>query len=100
MPNGNGNGNGKSAALKRAYQKLIGDKVAHVCPECGTPIPKYPGRYPKLCPECGASYLLVKTTKKKGSFKFCGEKSCSFEESAPAPVEGEVKPSPVEVPKQ
>lgn len=27
------------------------------CPECGFPIPRYPGRYPKKCGDCGA--LLV-----------------------------------------
>ena len=25
----------------------------HVC-DCGFPLPRYPGRYPKCCPQCGA----------------------------------------------
>jgi len=27
-------------------------KPKYVCPWCGFPIPKYPGRYPVKCPEC------------------------------------------------
>lgn len=28
--------------------------VHSMCTECGFPLPKYPGRYPKDCPSCGA----------------------------------------------
>jgi DNA topoisomerase-1 len=52
---------------------------------------------PETCPECGASYLLKKTTKKKGSFKFCGQKGCSFEDSDPMLDTEETKPTPFEI---
>lgn len=26
-----------------------------VCPECGFPMPVYPGRYPSACPGCGTN---------------------------------------------
>lgn len=27
--------------------------VHSMCTDCGFPLPKYPGRYPKACPSCG-----------------------------------------------
>jgi len=52
---------------------------------------------PQECPECGAAYLLSKTTKKKGSFKYCGEKDCSFEQPDPQTDHPESGQASVEV---
>lgn len=32
-----------------------------MCTECGFPLPKYPGRYPKACPSCGSEKAPDKT---------------------------------------
>jgi DNA topoisomerase I len=36
---------------------------------------------PDPCPLCGASFTLVKTTKKSGTFRFCSSEDCKFRES-------------------
>ncbi len=36
------------------------------------------------CPKCSAPYLLEKTTKKEGTFRFCNEESCDHKEPVEA----------------
>jgi DNA topoisomerase I len=36
---------------------------------------------PDPCPMCGASFTLIKTTKKSGTFRFCNNEECDFRES-------------------
>ena len=36
------------------------------------------------CPKCGASFLLEKTTKKEGSFRYCNEEACDHKEPVEA----------------
>ena len=33
------------------------------------------------CPRCGATFTLVKTTKRTGTTRFCNEKECGFKEA-------------------
>ena len=42
---------GLTKGMRNAYSR---NENKMVCQECGLPVPKYPGRYPRLCPECGA----------------------------------------------
>ena len=42
---------GMTTGVKNALAR--GD-VHSMCADCGFPLPKYPGRYPKACPSCGA----------------------------------------------
>ena len=39
--------------MKRGFAKRT-QEAKTVCKECGMPVPKYEGRYPKKCTECGA----------------------------------------------
>ena len=54
---------GASAALDNILSETITAGIKNAlsrgetkfsCPECGLPIPKYPGRYPVKCPDCGS----------------------------------------------
>lgn len=42
---------GMTPGIKNALSR---GSVHSVCEECGFPLPRYPGRYPKTCPSCGA----------------------------------------------
>jgi DNA topoisomerase-1 len=39
---------------------------------------------PESCPKCGRSYLIERTTKKKGQIKYCDNKECGYEEQVSA----------------
>lgn len=45
---------------------------------------------PEPCPVCNAPYTLLKTTKRTGTIRFCGNEECDFKEK--------VEPTPVETP--
>lgn len=38
--------------IRNVLMRIVTPK--YVCPWCGFPVPKYPGRYPVRCPECGS----------------------------------------------
>ena len=40
---------------------------------------------PEQCPDCGSPYLVEKTTKRDGTFRYCNEETCDYK----APVEVE-----------
>lgn len=42
---------------------------------------------PEECPECGAPFILEKTTKRKGTFRYCQEEGCEFEQVIEPPEE-------------
>ncbi len=48
-------------------------------PECDFVLWNKP--MPDACPMCGASFTLIKTTKKSGTFRFCNNEDCKFRES-------------------
>lgn len=41
---------GMTNGIKNALSKGC---VHSMCKDCGFPLPRYPGRYPKSCPSCG-----------------------------------------------
>ena len=41
---------GITSGIKNALSK---GNVHSMCDDCGFPLPRYPGRYPKTCPSCG-----------------------------------------------
>lgn len=38
----------------------------------------------ETCPQCNAPFLLEKTTKKDGTFRYCGNEGCGFRSAGPA----------------
>ena len=50
------------------------------------------------CPQCGASFLLEKTTKKQGTFRYCAKEECGCRETKTAPAEFEQTGTPAERP--
>ena len=58
-------------------------------PDCNFTVWNRP--IPNECPDCGSAYVLEKTTKKDGTFRFCPEKACGYKK----PIEsGESEDSP------
>jgi hypothetical protein len=41
---------GITTGIKNALSR---GSVHSMCKDCGFPLPRYPGRYPKTCPSCG-----------------------------------------------
>ncbi|MFN2530362.1 MAG: type I DNA topoisomerase [Pyrinomonadaceae bacterium] len=39
----------------------------------------------EICPNCGAPFLLEKTTKKQGTFRYCANEDCGFRSNAVEP---------------
>jgi len=48
---------GMTTGVKNALSR---GSVHSMCKECGFPLPRYPGRYPKDCPSCGGERQVEK----------------------------------------
>jgi DNA topoisomerase-1 len=44
------------------------------------------------CPNCNAPFLLEKTTKKQGTFRYCANEECGYRSTEPGPTAVEPKP--------
>ena len=64
-------------------------KIFYSCsryPECKFALWNKP--IPEPCPECNAPFVLEKTTKKKGTFRYCQVEGCGYEQVIEPPEEG------------
>jgi DNA topoisomerase I len=50
------------------------------------------------CPQCGAPFLLEKTTKKQGTFRYCANEECGYRQNQPTPAGVEQSGTPAERP--
>jgi len=47
----------------------------------------------ETCPQCNAPFLLEKTTKKTGTFRYCANEDCGYKSNEPAEVIAKPKPN-------
>ena len=47
----------------------------------------------EACPQCNAPFLLEKTTKKAGTFRYCATEDCGYRSDEPAEVISKLKPT-------
>ncbi|HKZ77793.1 MAG TPA: type I DNA topoisomerase [Pyrinomonadaceae bacterium] len=50
------------------------------------------------CPQCGAPFLLEKTTKKQGTFRYCANEDCGYRQNQTTPAGVEQTGTPAERP--
>jgi DNA topoisomerase-1 len=52
----------------------------------------------ETCPQCNAPFLLEKTTKKQGTFRYCANEDCGYRSNAVEPIVNPETPQPTRSP--
>jgi DNA topoisomerase-1 len=52
----------------------------------------------ETCPQCNAPFLLEKTTKKQGTFRYCANEDCGYRSNAVEPIVNAETPQPTRSP--